>query len=1028
MSQRASSARSLLKWRTTHKSEQTMKRKIAAYLIACLTCGLTAQAANIAWVSFHPADNQPSAAAAAAGFTNAPDAGYTTLLASKGHTVTRFVSVEAVDQNPDLLMGLNTNDLVIISRSVPSAHYDSATETAMWNGVTSRMIVMGGYITRAARLGFTTGDTMVDANSASMRLKINSSLHPIFAGVAVDANNLMVNPYSTIVTYTNSATGATNRQLGISVNNNTLPAGGTVLAVVGTAGDAAINGMVIAEYPTGTLLNSRDYLPSGRLVVLSGSRESGITSEGSGIYDLADDGEKIFLNAVNYMLTEHTPAFTAPLLSGTNLVAGDRWTFAGGAIGEPPIDFQWYRNGQPVADATTATLAIASLQNTDAGEWYVVASNALGMATSSVATLEFAVFPTPNLTNSIISYWPMDTILGTKTPDLVSSYDLTMVNMGPANLVNGRWGKAMLFNNPSSTILEREDNPGENLPISAKTNFTISMWVNGPVQPDRRIFSEGSHLQNNTLFNLGTHNGGTDGTLDVYIRSDAGTLALDHVHSTAIAYDDTWHHIAYVQRQVGDGLMRAFVYIDGAQDPMVIAPIRPLTATRTSIGGILRAGRSAFFTGMIDEVAVWDRALSPQEIQILQTTAITNPPSNIQPLRIDMFRADLPAVVKGGSTVLRWDMSKNVSQVTIDKLGDVTGKTTAGAGTEVVTLNETTTYVLTASRGVDTLTATTTVAVVEGVAAGWTLLDNFDRYSPGPLNVPKYWTDATGDSAQFVNYMGNMALKPTTGSSVAVLNLKGLSVNEGEIATLFFRIITGTNNAAGITNIVGLTDKVQRSYGDAYQNLGPVVYASALTNDVWAIDTNAWYLGARNGYQGNNVSNPIDYPAQPLRENSVYNVWIDVSNNNMNEYMPDIFSVYIQKVGETGRTLLFQDYSSDRDFFYVEPVLGGMLPNLDKLVVLGNNGALSALFDDFYLSKGAYNATVPRAYEFTGPAGPLPALQIVWSGAQLDITWTEGVLQEASSPTGEWADVTGAAPPSYKVTPTAGTKFYRTRR
>lgn len=1005
-------------------------KKTVPILIMSLLSGMSLPAANIAWVSFHSADDAPTANATSAGFTNAPDIGYTTLLKAKGHNVTRFVSVDNLDQNPDVIDALNTNDLVIISRSVGSGHYEVATETAAWNSsITVPMIVTGGYLTRSSRLGFTTGTTVPDVNSNPVRLRVNVPAHPIFEGVALDATNTMVNPYSQIVTFTNANTGVTTVQRGISVNNNTVAAGGTVLAVVGTAGDAALNGMVIGEFRKGVTLNSRDVLAANRLVLLTGSRENSITSEGAGIYDLLPDGEKLFLNGVNYLLSTYPPKFLTQISGATNLMAGDRWTFSPTVTGTDPMTYQWYKDGQAIPTATDLTYSIPSLTTADAGEYFMIVTNELGKATSSVARLEFIVFPAASITNGIISYWPLDTLLGTKTPDLVSSYDLTAVNMQDTNVVSGRWGNAFLFNNGSQTMLQRIPQAGEDLPITSKSNFSVSFWVNGPVQSDHRVYSEASTAQNNTLFNIGTHNGGTDGTVDIYIRSDSGALNLDHIHSTAIAYDDAWHHIAYVQRDIGNGQMRAFLYVDGTQDPLVIAPIRPLTATTISIGGILRSAPGAWFTGMIDEVAVWDRALSPQEVAILQVTTITNPPSRLQPLAITSFKADLPAVAEGGSTVLRWDVSKDVSQVTISSVGDVTSMTTGGVGTNAVTPADTTTYILTAKRGVDTLTASTTVAVVKGVTAGWTLLDNFDRYTvPTAIGAPGYWTDARGTSAQVVDLQGNPALKTTTGDSDVFLNLRNFSIMEGEAATLFFRIIPGTNTPSTLTNIVGLTDKGQRGYGDSFLNVGPVVYLGPLTNEAFGIETNAWYLGARNGYLGNNTSPPVDYPAHPLTSDIVYNVWIDVTNNPMADFVSDLFSVYVQVEGVGGRTNLFTDYQSDRDFFYAEPVLGGMFPTLDKLIVLGNNGTYSALFDDFYLSKGGYNATIPKAYGFTGPSGPLPALSIGWEGTQLKISWTTGTLQESSSPEGTWTDVAGAAPPSYTVTPGAGNKFYRARR
>ena len=956
-----------------------------------------------------------------------PTLGYTALLAAKGHTVTRFVTIADLQNNPDLIAALNTNDLVIISRSVPSGNYDTVAETAAWNGLTVPMMSLGGYVNRANRLGFHTGDTIPDANSNPMRLRVNAPAHPIFAGLALDTANLMVNPYAQRVTYTNTSTGATTYQLGISVVTSPVIAGGTVLATVGTTGDAAFGGMVIGEFPAGITSQRGDVLAAKRLVFLTGSRESGITSEGSGIFDLLADGETLFLNAVTYMTTSQIPKCTVPLVGATNLMEGDSWAFSAGPIGEAPLTYQWYKNGLPVADGTSAGLNFASLVSADAGEYYLIVANQVGKATSTVARLVFAVPSPASITNALIAYWPLDTVLGTKTPDLVSGYDMTMTKMGTTNVVAGKWGQAFQFDNAGQNLLERINNPGDALPIYQFPDFTVSVWVNGPLQTDHRIFSEASLTNNSPLFNLGTHNGGTDGSVDIYIRSDAGVIVGDHRHTTAIALDDMWHNIVYVQRDVGNGNMKAQIFVDGVMDSVVITPLRPLTPNTTTIGGIRRASASAWFTGMIDEVAVWNRALSTQEIGILQVTAITNPPSRLQPLTINRFKADLPAVVSGGSTVLRWDVSKDAAKVAIAPLGDVTAQTSVGIGSQTITLTQPATYVLTITRGAEILSATTSVAAVEGVAAGWALLDNFDQAPVGNLFANGYWSDVSGNSAQVLTVNGNHAARTTTGGSLAYLNLRDLTVTERQARTLFFRIIAGADNASAATNIVGLTDKSQRSYADEFVNIGPVLYAAAFTNDLIGATTNAWDLGARNGSIGGNASNPIDFPGPGLATGVVYNVWIDVTNAPLADYAADTFTVYVQKAGETARTVLFQDYNSDRDLFFVDAVLGGVLPNLDKLVLLGNNATYSAIFDDFYLSTGGYNATVPRPYGFTGsnPPGPISIRTV---GSQVEISWTNGTLQQALSVTGPWGDTSGNPASPHLVTPTNSATFYRSRQ
>lgn len=1001
-----------------------MKKKLRLLLCILILSAFSLPAANIYWVSFHDGDETPSAAALGAGFTNAPDAGYTKLLTSKGHTVTRYHTTGTPDAAT-----LNAADLVIISRSVPSGDYQDLAEANAWNGITAPMIITGGYITRGSRLGITTGDTMVDVNTtAGIRLRVNVPSHPIFQGVNLDANNVMQNIYATRVTYTNSTTGVETLQVGISVNSSAIISGGTALAVVGTAGDAAVNGMIIGEFSQGLTTQRADQLAAKRLVFFTGSRESGITSEGSGIFDLQPDGEKLFLNAVDYMLSKAAPQVVVTPALATNLYAGDTWTFTASAFGSDPMTYKWLKNGNEIAGQTGPTLVFPSLTLADAGDYQAVVANAYGSSTSTVGRLEFAVPGPTSITSGLVSYWPLDELNGSMTFDVVSTYDMTAYKMSAANIVPGRWGNALRFDNAAGTYLGRVHNPGENLPIYQHPNFTVSLWVNGGTQSDHRVFSEGNGTNNNTLFNLGTHNAGTDGTVDIYIRSDGGTVVGDHRHSVGIAYDYMWHNIVYAQRDIGNGAMKAQLFIDGVLDSVVITPVRPLSVDRTSIGSILRSAPGAYFTGDIDEVAVWERALTQEEVQILQVTAITNAPTRPQPLVISEFRSELPAVVKGGSTKLHWAMSRDVAQVTITPIGNVTAQTQFGAGSTTATLNETTEFVLTATRGADSLSATVKVAVVEGVAPNWALLDNFDQYPEGNLTQNGVWRRADG-VAQVARLNGNPAARTASGSSASFLNLNGFSVADEQRCTLFFRIIPQASEAIGITNVVGLTDKVFRNYGEAFQNVGPVLYAAAFTNDVAGVTTNAWYLGARNGWMGDNVSYPIDFAPIPLETGVVYNVWIDITNLVASAQAGgynDEFTVYLQKDGDAARTVLFQNYLSDRDFYWTEAVLGGFMPTLDKLILTGNNATYSAMFDDFYLTHGAYNATVPRVYGYTGPdvAG---SLSIGWVDNQVQIQWTSGVLQQASSITGEWTDVPGNPTSPFLVTPSAAGMFYRTR-
>jgi hypothetical protein len=268
-----------------------MKHRILLPLIGSLILPVASHATNILWVSFHPDDNTPSAAAAAAGFTKAPDAGYTQLLRDNGYNVTRVVT----SATPNVAL-LNSADLVIISRSVPSGNYQDDAATAAWNGIKAPTMILGGYILRNSRLGYTTGATIPDT-VGTVTLKINDPSNPIFKGIPVGADNVMATPFATALSY-NSVV-----QSGISVNTDPLAGGGTILATVATTGDPAFGGMVIGEWNAGATMatSPADTLGGHRLVFLTGSRENGITSEAAGINNLAPDGARLFLNAVAYM-------------------------------------------------------------------------------------------------------------------------------------------------------------------------------------------------------------------------------------------------------------------------------------------------------------------------------------------------------------------------------------------------------------------------------------------------------------------------------------------------------------------------------------------------------------------------------------------------------------------------------------------------------------------------------------------------------------------------------------------------------
>jgi YVTN family beta-propeller protein len=67
--------------------------------------------------------------------------------------------------------------------------------------------------------------------------------------------------------------------------------------------------------------------------------------------------------------------------------AGGSVTIAVAASGSTPLSYQWYFGGTPIPGATSASYAISSAQSENAGSYTCTVTNAVGTATSGVATL-----------------------------------------------------------------------------------------------------------------------------------------------------------------------------------------------------------------------------------------------------------------------------------------------------------------------------------------------------------------------------------------------------------------------------------------------------------------------------------------------------------------------------------------------------------------------------------------------------------------------------------------------------------------
>lgn len=231
----------------------------------------SAQAANIIWVT-ETGDTD--------GDGVQDDLGFIDLLEAQGHTIdARYDHWMALDEAK--IKGLNAADLVIISRRTNSAHYDESGEPEAWNSLKTPMILLNAYFSRSSRWRWINSTSYQNLMAPAM--EVLDPEHPIFRGVALDMHNEVAALDETIGTGQASFMGTTD--LG----------SGYLLAI-------AFGNTWIAEWEAGVeFYTGSGQTPAGhRLLLCGGTQQAGATAQGA--YNFTEQGEKIFLNAIRYML------------------------------------------------------------------------------------------------------------------------------------------------------------------------------------------------------------------------------------------------------------------------------------------------------------------------------------------------------------------------------------------------------------------------------------------------------------------------------------------------------------------------------------------------------------------------------------------------------------------------------------------------------------------------------------------------------------------------------------------------------
>lgn len=211
--------------------------------------------------------------------------------------------------------------------------------------------------------------------------------------------------------------------------------------------------------------------------------------------------------------------------------------------------------------------------------------------------------------NTIIGQWHFDDGSGKVAKDSSGNgNDGSLV--GDTKWVDGKSGKALLFDgqNDCVTMPVDRDIPDE---------FTLSAWIYQESEAKSpgddgdygQTILSSSNVANNYSFWLLTYRGEQ---IRFYAFETAPAVGNSLLTNDKVISLGQWHHIAATAVKGQDSV----IYVDGEEKARMNNKGLETTSTGYFVGD-LRVDRQIAFNGIIDEVTVFDVALSPADIAIL---------------------------------------------------------------------------------------------------------------------------------------------------------------------------------------------------------------------------------------------------------------------------------------------------------------------------------------------------------------------------------------------------------------------------
>ena len=285
-------------------------------------------------------------------------------------------------------------------------------------------------------------------------------------------------------------------------------------------------------------------------------------------------------------------------------------TFTVAAAGTPPLSYQWCFSGTNIAGATGTSLTLSDVQPAQAGLYAVVVSNVAGSVSSSNAVL--TVISSPPCApppSGLVSWWRGEG----NCLDAVGTNEGTLQNW--ATFAPGLVGQGFAFDGVNEYVkIPRA--PG----LDVGGQVTIDFWMKADPSNSMTTIQG---LVTSDFYGVSIAGGEPLGIgVDAFLSTDSGATWATTAEVNgggAVVSPGQWHHIAATY----DGTkLQLYVDAQPSGNPILHSgSISPMLAEsfvafgsedgRTTCGGCIG---TRYFNGLVDEVDIFNRALSASEI------------------------------------------------------------------------------------------------------------------------------------------------------------------------------------------------------------------------------------------------------------------------------------------------------------------------------------------------------------------------------------------------------------------------------